>query len=83
LDNFLAYRQVGHVFGSGDDLNRNTVHGVFGSYDRYGIVSAKDGYRFDRHVSFCLALGNLTNERCFAFSRQRGWTVYGEFAYRF
>jgi hypothetical protein len=57
----LVYRHVGQVFGSGDDLNKNTVQGVFGSYDRYGIVSAKVGYRVDHHVSFGLALDNLNN----------------------
>lgn len=80
---FLVYRHVGQVFGSGDDLNRNTVQGVFGSYDRYGIVSAKVGYRFDHHVSVSLALDNLTDQRYFVFNRQPGRTAFGELAYRF
>ena len=80
---FLVYRHVGHVFGSGDDLNRNTVQGVFGSYDRHGIVSAKVAYRIDRHASFSLALDNLGNQRYFVFNQQPGRTAYGEFAYRF
>jgi iron complex outermembrane receptor protein len=79
----LVYRQVGRVFGSGDDLNLNTVQGVFGSYDRYAIINAKVGYRFDRHLSASLALDNLGNQRYFAFNRQAGRTLYGELAYRF
>ena len=79
----LAYRQVGHVFGSGDDLNLNTVQGVFGSYDRYAIINAKLGYRFDRHLSVSLALDNLANRQYFAFNKQPGRTLYGELAYRF
>ena len=80
---FLVYRRVGQVFGSGDDLNKNSVQGVFGSYDRYGIVSAKLGYRIDRHLSFSLALDNLGNQRYFVFNRQPGRTAFGELAYRF
>ncbi len=80
---FLAYRRVGRVFGSGDDLNRNTVQGVFGSYDRYGIVSAKAGYQVDRHLSVSLALDNVTNQRYFVFNRQPGRTAFGELTYRF
>lgn len=80
---FLVYRHVGQVFGSGDDLNKNTVQGVFGSYDRYGIVSAKVGYRVDHHVSFSLELDNLNNQRYFVFNRRPGRTVFGELAYRF
>jgi iron complex outermembrane receptor protein len=79
----LVYRHIGQVFGSGDDLNKNTVQGVFGSYDRYGIVSAKVGYRVDHHVSFSLALDNLNNQRYFVFNRQPGRTAFGELAYRF
>lgn len=80
---FLVYRYVGHVFGSGDDLNKNTVQGVFGSYDRYGIVSAKVGYRFDHHLSVSLALDNLTNQRYFVFNQQPGRTAFAELSYRF
>jgi len=79
----LVYRQVGRVFGSGDDLNLNTAQGVFGSYDRYAIINAKVGYRFDRHLSASLALDNLGNQRYFVFNQQAGRTLYGELAYRF
>ena len=41
------------------------------------------GYRVDRHVSFSLALDNLSNQRYFVFNQQPGRTAYGELAYRF
>ncbi|MBI3373101.1 MAG: TonB-dependent receptor [Betaproteobacteria bacterium] len=80
---FAVYRHVGHVFGSGDDQNLNTTEAVYGSYDRYGIVSAKLGYRYDRHLSLSLAVDNLSNRQYFVFNKQPGRTVFGELAYRF
>lgn len=80
---FLVYRQVSHVFGSGDDLNRNGVEGVYGSYDRYAIASGKLRYRFDPRVSLSLAIDNLTDRQYFVFNKQPGRTLYGELAYRF
>lgn len=79
----IVYRQVSHVFGSGDDLNLNVAEGVYGSYDHYGIVNAKLEYRFDRHLSVSLAGDNLTDRQYFVFNKQPGRTVYGELAYRF
>jgi iron complex outermembrane receptor protein len=79
----LVYREVSHVFGSGDDLNRNVVEGVYGSYDRYAIVSGKLSYRFDPHLSLSLAVDNLTDRQYFVFNKQPGRTLYGELSYRF
>jgi len=80
---YLVYRQVSHVFGSGDDLNRNTVEGVYGSYDRHAIVNAKIGYAVSRHLGLSLAIDNLTDRQYFVFAKQPGRTFYGELAYRF
>ena len=80
---FAVYRQVGHVFGSGDDQNLNVAEGVYGSYDRYAIISTKLAYRFDRHLSVNVAVDNLSNRQYFVFNKQPGRTVYGELAYRF
>jgi iron complex outermembrane receptor protein len=80
---FAVFRQVGHVFGSGDDQNLNFVQGVYGSYDRYAIVSAKLGYQFDRHLNLTIAVDNLTDRQYFVFNKQPGRTVYGELVYRF
>lgn len=79
----LIYRHVSQVFGSADDLNQNTVQGVYEAYDSYGVASARVGYRFDRHWSASLAVDNITDKRYFVFARQPGRTVYGELAYRF
>lgn len=80
---FAVYRQVGHVFGSGDDQNLNVAEGVYGSYDRHAILSAKLAYRFDRHLGLSVAVDNLTDRQYFVFNKQPGRTVYCELAYRF
>ncbi len=80
---FLVARHVGHVFGSGNDQNTNTVEGVYGSYDAYTVLAAKVIFRFDRHVSVSLAADNLTDRQYFVFAKQPGRTFYGELAYRF
>lgn len=80
---FVVYRRLSHVFGSGDDLNRNVVEGVYGSYDGYGIVNGKLGYAVDRHLSLSLAIDNLTDRQYFVFNKQPGRTLYGELAWRF
>lgn len=79
----LVYRHVGHVFGSGDDLNQETTEGVYGAYDRHGVASAKIGYRFTPHLSASLAIDNLTDRQYFVFAKQAGRTVFGEVSYRF
>jgi iron complex outermembrane receptor protein len=79
----LVARHVGHVFPSGDDMNRDTVEGVFGAYDGHTVVSARAAWRFDRHWAFSLALDNLTDREYFVSNRQPGRSVYGEVAYRF
>ncbi|TAN56162.1 MAG: TonB-dependent receptor [Betaproteobacteria bacterium] len=80
---FIVYRQVGHVFGSGDDLNRNSIEGVYGSYDGHGVVNAKIGYALDSRVDLSLAIDNLADRQYFVFNQQPGRTFYGELAYRF
>lgn len=40
--------------------------------DSYGTVSAKVGYRAAQHVSFSLALDNLTDQRYVVFNWQPG-----------
>ncbi len=79
----LVARHVGHVFPSGDDMNRDVVGGVFGAYDRYTVVSARAAWRIDRHWRVSLTLDNLTDRVYFVSNRQPGRTVYGELAYRF
>ena len=79
----LVARHVGHVFPSGDDMNRDTVEGVFGAYDAYTLVAARAGWRFDRHWSVSLAVDNLTDREYFVQYRQPGRTVYAELGYRF
>lgn len=79
----LAVRHVGHVFGSGDDLNVNSTQGVFGSYDAYTIASARVAWRPAPQWGVSLAVDNLTDREYFVFYRQPGRTAYGEVSYRF
>lgn len=79
----LAIRHVGQVFASGDDLNANTVQGVFGAYDSHTIVAVRAAWRIDRHWGASLTIDNLTDREYFVFNRQPGRTVYGELSYRF
>ena len=80
---FVVARHVSHVFGTGDDLNKNTVQGVYASFDAYTVLSAKVAYRINRNVSVSLAGDNLTNRQYFISTKQPGRTLYGEMAYRF
>lgn len=79
----LVARHVGRVFGTGDDLNRNTATGVYGAFDAYTVLSAKLVYRVDRNLSLSLAGDNLTDRQYFVSVRQPGRTFYAEAAYRF
>ena len=78
----LAVRHVDHVFGSGDDMNLDTTQGVYGSFDAYTVLSARAGWRIDRHWSLSLTLENLTAREYFVSTRQPGRTVYAELSWR-
>lgn len=79
----LMVRHVGHVYGSGDDLNENKVEGVFGSYDAHTVVAARAAWRIDRHFTLSLAIDNLTDRDYYIYNRQPGRTWYAELGYRF
>ena len=79
---FVALRHVSRVFGSGDDLNRNTATGVYGAYDAYTTLAARIAWQLDRRIELSLAGENLTNRRYFAFGRQPGRMVFGQATYR-
>jgi len=79
----LLVRHVGHVYGSGDDVNANKVEGVFGSYDEYTVVAARLGWRINRHLALSVSIDNLTDRDYFVYNRQPGRTFYTELSYRF
>jgi len=79
----LALRHVDHVFGSGDDLNKDRVEGVFTSFDGYTVAAARVGWQIDRNWGVNLSIDNLTDRKYFVFTRQPGRTFYGELVYRF
>lgn len=74
---------IGHIFGSGDDLNINTVEGVFGSYDARTVVNAKLAYRFDSRLTIALSVNNVLNRQYFDFFKQPGTTAIAEVVARF
>lgn len=78
----LAWRHVDHVFGSGDDMNLDTTQGVYGSFDQYTVLSARAGWRIDRHWSLSLTIDNLTGREYFASTMQPGRTAYLEMSWR-
>jgi iron complex outermembrane receptor protein len=78
----LVLRHVDHVFGSGDDMNRDTTQGVYGSFDSYTVLSARVGWRIDRNWSVSLMLDNLTDREYFVSTRQPGRTGYVELSWR-
>lgn len=80
---FFTARHTSHVFGSGNDLNTNTVEGVYGSYDAHTVLSAKITRKIGSHLSVSLAGDNLTNRDYFVFAKQPGRSIYGELAWRF
>ncbi len=75
--------RIGHIFGSGDDLNINTVEGVFGSYDARTVVNAKLGHRLDPRVTIALSVNNVLNRQYFDFFKQPGTTVLAEVVVKF
>jgi iron complex outermembrane receptor protein len=79
----LIANHVGHIYGSGDDTNINTVQGVFGSYDARTVLNAKVSYRYDRHVIIALSADNLLNKQYFDFYKQPGMTAVAEVIVRF
>jgi iron complex outermembrane receptor protein len=79
----LIANHIGHIYGSGDDTNINTVQGVFGSYDARTVLNAKVTYRYDRHVALALSADNLLNRQYFDFYKQPGMTAVAEVIVRF
>jgi iron complex outermembrane receptor protein len=78
----LAWRYASHVFGSGDDQNRNVVQNVPGSYDRYSTASIKVGYELSPGLVASVAMDNLGNAHYFQFYRQPGRSVWFGLAWR-
>lgn len=78
----LAWRHAGHAFGSGDDLNRNTVQGVYGSWDRHDVVSARLAREIAPGVTLAVAVDNALDRRHFQFYGQPGRSLHVELAVR-
>ncbi|MBL8524207.1 MAG: TonB-dependent receptor, partial [Betaproteobacteria bacterium] len=79
----LVARRVGHIFGSGDDLNANVVEGVYGSYDAHTVINAKIACRINSNVSVAVSLENIANRQYFDFYKQPGMTGLAEIVVKF
>jgi iron complex outermembrane receptor protein len=74
----VALSRISHIFGSGDDLNMNTIEEVFGSYDARTVVNAKIAYRVDQRFMITLSVDNALNRQYFDFNKQPGTTALVE-----
>ncbi len=79
---YVGVRHVSQVFGSGDDLNRNTASGVYGAYDAVTLLSARLAWRLTASWEASVSGDNLANRKYYAFGRQPGRTVFAQIAHR-
>ena len=76
-------RYYSHVYPRTDDLNTNTLNGVFGAYDAYAVVNLKVAAAVTRHTTVSLAFDNLLDRTFYAFYRQPGRTWFLEVTSKF
>ena len=79
----LIARHMGHVFGSGDDINANVVQGVYGSYDARTTLHARAAWHITPQVRVALSVENAGNKQYFDFYKQAGATAFVEVAVKF
>lgn len=75
---------MGHYAGKiyGNDENKDTVSGVYGSYDAYFVVNAKLSYAIRKGLKFSLSADNLFDRDYYESSRAMGRALYGEFSWQ-
>ncbi len=77
----LLAHYAGKVYAN--DENKDTVSGVYGSYDAHTVVNTKLSYAVRKEVTLSLAVDNLLDREYYESSRAMGRAVYGEVALRF
>lgn len=77
----LGGHYVGKVYAN--DVNADTVSGVYGSYDAYFVADAKIAYKVKDSVTLSLSINNLLDRRYYQSTLAQGRAFYGEAAFRF
>ena len=77
----LMGKYVGKVYTN--DVNLDTVSGVFGSYDAYFITDAKIAYKVKNSVTLSLSVNNLGNRRYYQSTLAQGRAYFGEAEFKF
>lgn len=75
---------TGHYAGKiyGNDENKDTYSGVYGSYDAYFVVNAKVAYTVRKGLKLSLSADNLLDREYYASSKAMGRAIYGEIAWQ-
>ena len=76
----LLAAYVGKVYAN--DENKDTVSGVYGSYDAHTVVNAKLSYAASRQATLSLSVDNLLDREYYESSKAMGRAIYGEIAWR-
>lgn len=77
----IAGHYVGKVYVN--EENKDTVSGVYGSYDAYFITDAKVSYKLKDNITLSLSANNLGDRRYYQSFLAQGRTYYGELAFKF
>ncbi len=77
----LIGRYVGKRYSH--DENKDTVDGVYGSYDPYFVADAKVSYKITKYATLAVSVDNLLDEKYFAFYKAPGRSWFGEITLKF
>lgn len=77
----LSGHYVGKVYSN--DENKDTVSGVYGSYDAYFVTDAKVAYKIKDNVALSLSVSNLGDRRYYQSSLAQGRAYYSEIVLKF
>ncbi|MDD5384435.1 MAG: TonB-dependent receptor [Gallionella sp.] len=77
----LMGKYVGKVYTN--DVNLDTVSGVFGSYDAYFITDAKLSYKVKNSIALSLSVSNLGDRRYYQSTLAQGRAYFGEAEFKF
>lgn len=74
-------RYVGDVYAN--DMNLDTVNGVYGSRDPYFVLDAKVGYQIAKWLSASLAVDNILDRDYYQYWKVSGRAFFGELTIKF
>jgi len=77
----LGGHYVGKVYAN--DVNADTVSGVYGSYDAYFVADAKIAYKVKDSITLSLSVNNLMDRKYYQSTLAQGRAFYGEASFQF